>query len=85
MSERRLGGVLGEHGDAMFGTEFTFPICCQQQVRAAIERIVHVGPGHLPLTVDEGESGGVECGALLRETWHQGPIGRPLAGRSNPA
>ncbi len=82
--ERGLRRVLGEHGDPVIRTEVARPIGGQQEVGATVQRLVDLGPGHDPVTVDEREPGRVERGLLFRETGHQGPIGRPLAGRSNP-
>jgi hypothetical protein len=71
VGQRRLGGVLGEDGDAMIGSELTGPIEVEQQVRASIQRLADVEPIQFSLTVDEGESVRIGSGLLFRETWHR--------------
>ena len=40
VGERRLGGILGEHRDAMCRPEAACPVGVEEQVRAPVERVV---------------------------------------------
>ena len=84
-----LGGVLGIDGDAMVRAEFTGTIRSDQSARAAVQCLVDLGPrefaGAIGGDVDECETGRIFGRSLFREARHQGPIGRPLAGRSKAA